>query len=122
MPGCMPTRPQPWPHQKSSDHRRSTRRHRIPAGLFYLASFALSSCGLSIPLVWDGGWANIVLSLLVVVAASLNLVLDFDLIERGVGGGVPVFMSWHAAFALIVTVIWLYLEMLRLLPLIRSRR
>ncbi len=56
-----------------------------------------------------------------VVIASLNLVLDFDFIEHGAEHGAPKFMEWYAAFGLMVTLIWLYLEILRLLSKLRSR-
>jgi uncharacterized YccA/Bax inhibitor family protein len=62
-----------------------------------------------------GGFWGIAFSLFVVVIAALNLVLDFDMIETGVNGGAPKYMEWYGAFGLMVTLIWLYLEMLRLL-------
>jgi uncharacterized YccA/Bax inhibitor family protein len=55
------------------------------------------------------------------VVAALNLVLDFDLIERGARSGAPAYMEWYAAFGLLVTLVWLYLELLRLLGRLRSR-
>ena len=60
------------------------------------------------------------LSLFVVVVAALNLVLDFDFIERG-DGIAPRYMEWYAAFGLILTLVWLYLELLRLLSKLRER-
>jgi uncharacterized YccA/Bax inhibitor family protein len=57
-----------------------------------------------------------------VVIAALNLVLDFDFIEHGAESGAPKYMEWYAAFGLIVTLIWLYIEILRLLSKIASRR
>jgi uncharacterized YccA/Bax inhibitor family protein len=60
-------------------------------------------------------------SLFVVVIAALNLVLDFDFIESGAAAGAPKYMEWYAAFGLMVTLIWLYLEVLRLLTKLRSR-
>jgi uncharacterized YccA/Bax inhibitor family protein len=62
-----------------------------------------------------GGFWGIAFSLFVVVIAALNLVLDFDMIETGVNGGAPKYMEWYGAFGLMVTLIWLYHEMLRLL-------
>jgi len=59
-------------------------------------------------------------SLVVVVIATLNLVLDFDFIEKGVESGAPKYMEWYGAFGLIVTLVWLYLEMLRLLSKLRD--
>jgi uncharacterized YccA/Bax inhibitor family protein len=64
---------------------------------------------------------GILFSLFVVVIAALNLVLDFDLIESGVAGGAPKYMEWYCAFALLVTLVWLYIEMLRLLAKLRRR-
>ena len=59
---------------------------------------------------------------MVVVIAALNLVLDFDFIERGAESGAPKYMEWYAAFGLLVTLVWLYLEMLRLLSKLQDRR
>ena len=61
-------------------------------------------------------------SLVVVVIAALNLVLDFDFIEQGAEQGAPKYMEWYGAFGLLVTLIWLYLEMLRLLSKLQERR
>jgi uncharacterized YccA/Bax inhibitor family protein len=60
-------------------------------------------------------------SLFIVVIAALNLVLDFDFIEHGAAAGAPKYMEWYAAFGLMVTLIWLYIEILRLLSKLRSR-
>ncbi|MEO7382397.1 MAG: Bax inhibitor-1/YccA family protein, partial [Paracoccaceae bacterium] len=57
----------------------------------------------------------------VVIVAALNLVLDFDFIEKGVDAGAPKYMEWYAAFGLLVTLVWLYLEILRLLSKLQSR-
>ncbi|SVE53309.1 uncharacterized protein METZ01_LOCUS506163, partial [marine metagenome] len=61
-------------------------------------------------------------SIVVVVIASLNLVLDFDFIEQGAEQGAPKYMEWYGAFGLLVTLVWLYLEILRLLAKLYSRR
>ena len=61
-------------------------------------------------------------SIVVVIIASLNLVLDFDFIEEGAEKGAPKFMEWYGAFGLLVTLIWLYLEILRLLAKLNSRK
>lgn len=87
---------------------------------FYMVSLLLSLFGASVPLVWDGGAVGILFSAFVVVVASFNLLLDFDLIERGAASRAPAYMDWYAAFGLMVTVVWIYLEMLRLLSKIRS--
>ena len=61
-------------------------------------------------------------SLFVVIIASLNLVMDFDFIEEGASNGAPKYMEWYGAFGLLVTLIWLYLEILRLLAKLSSRK
>ena len=83
--------------------------------LLYVASIGLGFFGISIPFIHDGGPIGIGFSLFVVVIASLNLVLDFDFIESGAEHGAPKYMEWYAAFGLLVTLVWLYLEILRLL-------
>jgi len=88
--------------------------------LFYLISIGLSLFGVDMPFIWDGGPVSILISLLIVGVASFNLLLDFDIIERGIKEGAPGWMSWFAAFGLMVTVVWLYLEILRLLALTRD--
>ena len=71
--------------------------------------------------IHDSGWMGIGFSLVVVVVAALNLVLDFDFIEQGVEQGAPKYMEWYGAFGLLVTLVWLYLEILRLLSKLQSR-
>jgi uncharacterized YccA/Bax inhibitor family protein len=90
--------------------------------LVYLATMVLGFFGVHIPYIHQGGWIGIGFSLFVVIVAALNLVLDFDFIERGAQSGAPRYMEWYAAFGLIVTLIWLYIEILRLLAKSRSRR
>ena len=89
--------------------------------LFYLAQFVLSFFGISFHTVNSGTPIGIGFSLLVVGIAALNLVLDFDLIEQGARQGAPRYMEWYGAFGLILTLIWLYLEILRLLQKFQSR-
>jgi uncharacterized YccA/Bax inhibitor family protein len=72
--------------------------------------------------IHDSGTVGIVFSLVVVTVAALNLVLDFDFIEQGVEARAPKYMEWYAAFGLLVTLVWLYLEILRLLSKLQSRR
>jgi uncharacterized YccA/Bax inhibitor family protein len=86
----------------------------------YLISIVMGFFGRTIPFIHDSGPVGIIFSLFVVVIAALNLVMDFDFIERGAEYGAPRYMEWYGAFALIVTLIWLYLEILRLLA--KSRR
>jgi uncharacterized YccA/Bax inhibitor family protein len=90
--------------------------------LLYLASFILDFFGVRIPGIFDAGLVGILFSGFVVTIAALNLVLDFDLIERGAAQGAPKYMEWYGAFALLVTLIWLYIEILRLLSKLRERR
>lgn len=89
--------------------------------IFYLVTMALSFFGISVPFVYGGGWLGIGFSLFVIVIAALNFVLDFDMIEQGARRGVPKYMEWYCSFALMVTLIWLYVEFLRLLSQLRSR-
>ena len=84
--------------------------------VFYLVEMALSVFfHFQFSAINGGGFWGIAFSLFVVVIAALNLVLDFDMIETGVRGGAPKYMEWYGAFGLMVTLIWHYLEMLRLL-------
>jgi len=83
--------------------------------LYYLVAMGLMFFGIHAPLIWDSGPLGIGFSIFVVLIASLNLVVDFDFIEEGVREGAPKYMEWYGAFGLIVTLVWLYLEILRLL-------
>jgi len=91
--------------------------------LVYLTSFIMSFFGASIPIInpLNGSIISIGFSLFVVVIAALNLVLDFDFIEEGAENGAPKYMEWYSAFGLMVTLVWLYLEILKLLSKLRSR-
>jgi len=89
--------------------------------IFYLVSMVLGMFGIQIPGLFGNGIIGIGFSVVAVVIAALNLVLDFDFIERGAAGGAPKFMEWYGAFGLLVTLVWLYLEILRLLSKLRSR-
>ena len=90
-------------------------------GLVYLLSFVLGFFGISVPLIHSSGTFGILFSVFVVVIAALNLVLDFDFIEQGAERGAPKYMEWYGAFGLMVTLVWLYLEILRLLAKLQSR-
>ena len=90
-------------------------------GLIYLVSFVMGFFGTSIPYIHESGWIGIGFSLFVVVIAAMNLVLDFDFIEEGSDKGAPKYMEWYAAFALLVTLVWLYIEILKLLAKLRRR-
>jgi len=91
--------------------------------IVYLASFIMSmfGSGMSIMNPDNSSLMSIGFSLFVVVIASLNLVLDFDYIEEAVDNGAPKYMEWYGAFGLLVTLIWLYLEILRLLAKLSGR-
>jgi len=89
--------------------------------MIYLATIVLGMFGVSIPFIHESGLIGIGFSLFVVTIAALNLVLDFDFIETGAETGAPKFMEWYAAFGLMVTLVWLYIEILRLLAKLRSR-
>ncbi len=91
-------------------------------GVLYLISFVMNMFGSAgIGFIHSNGLFGIGFSLFVVAIAALNLVLDFDFIEQGAEQGAPKYMEWFGAFSLMVTLIWLYLEMLRLLAKLRSR-
>lgn len=90
--------------------------------LIYLVGYIMSFFGSGIPYIHENGLIGIGFSLVVVVIAALNLVLDFDFIEKGAEHGAPKFMEWYAAFGLMVTLIWLYIEILRLLSKLNSRK
>jgi uncharacterized YccA/Bax inhibitor family protein len=89
--------------------------------VFYLLQMLLGFFGFQFTSINGSGPIGIGFSLIVVGVAALNLVLDFDFIERGVQYGAPKYMEWYGAFGIIVTLVWLYLEMLRLLSKLRSR-
>lgn len=89
--------------------------------LYYVVSLALSFFGIRAPLIQDNSLLGIGFTLVVVVIASLNLVVDFDFIEQGADKGAPKYMEWYGAFGIIVTLVWLYIELLRLLSKLRSR-
>ena len=90
--------------------------------VMYLLSFVLGFFGIQMSFLHDSSPLSIGISLVIVVVAALNLVLDFDFIERGVAHGAPKFMEWYAAFGLLVTLVWLYLEILRLLSKLQDRK
>jgi len=91
-------------------------------GLVYLIGMVMSFFGAGIPLIHGSGPIGIGFSVVVVGVAALNLVLDFDFIEQGAERRVPKYMEWYAAFGLLVTLVWLYLELLRLLAKLQDRR
>tara|TARA_Y100001968_G_scaffold49358_1_gene39728 strand:- start:1557 stop:2297 length:741 start_codon:yes stop_codon:yes gene_type:complete len=92
-------------------------------GILYLINFImhLFGSGMTIMSPHNGGTFSIGLSIFVVIIASLNLVLDFDFIEEGAERGAPKYMEWYGAFGLMITLVWLYLEILKLLAKLQSR-
>ncbi|PSL48866.1 putative YccA/Bax inhibitor family protein [Chitinophaga niastensis] len=84
-------------------------------GIFYLIALALRMFHIEMPLIHSSGTFGIIFSLVVVSIAALNLILDFDMIEQGAAQGAPKYFEWYASFGLMVTLVWLYLEILRLL-------
>lgn len=91
--------------------------------LVYLVTFLLGIFGIGqLGFIHGSGLLGIGFSLFVVVIAALNLVLDFDFIESGSARGAPKYMEWYAAFGLMVTLIWLYIEILRLLAKLAANR
>jgi uncharacterized YccA/Bax inhibitor family protein len=89
--------------------------------LFYLASFVLGFFGVRLPLIHDAGPFGIAFSAIVVGVAAFSLLLDFDMIEQGVAARAPRYMEWYGAFSVLVGLVWLYLEMLRLLSKLQRR-
>jgi uncharacterized YccA/Bax inhibitor family protein len=90
--------------------------------LVYLISLAISLFGMQVPFIQDATPISIGFSLFVVGLAAFNLVLDFDFIEQGARAEAPKYMEWYGAFGLMVTLVWLYLEILRLLRKLNDRR
>jgi len=90
--------------------------------LVYLIDILLRLFGMAVPFINESGPLGILISMVIVCIAALNLVLDFDFIERGAAARAPRYMEWYAAFGLLVTLVWLYLEILRLLAKLRQRR
>ncbi|MGA0242220.1 MAG: Bax inhibitor-1/YccA family protein, partial [Candidatus Marinamargulisbacteria bacterium] len=90
--------------------------------VFYIINFFLGLFGMGITSIYGNGIVGIGFSIIVVAIAALNLVLDFDFIENGAKYGAPKYMEWYGAFGLMVTLIWLYIEILRLLAKLQSRR
>jgi uncharacterized YccA/Bax inhibitor family protein len=94
----------------------------VGIGIFYLLVMVLGMFGINnMTFLHEGTPLGIGISLFVVAIAALNLILDFDMIEQGAAVGAPKYMEWYGAFGLMVTFVWLYLEMLRLLSKLNSR-
>lgn len=89
--------------------------------IFYLVMLVLSFFGIQPAFMYGNSWLSIGISLFVVVIAALNFIIDFDIIEQGAKSSMPKYMEWYGAFALMITLIWLYIEFLRLLSKLRQR-
>lgn len=89
--------------------------------LVFLVTMVLQMFGVNIPFMYDNSLLGIGFNLLVIGIAAFNLLLDFDVIETGAQMGAPKYMEWYGAFGLLVTLVWLYIEMLRLLSRLRRR-
>ena len=90
--------------------------------LLYFVSWILGMFGVHMGFMHDSSMLSIGISAVIVIVAALNLVLDFDFIEQGAQLGAPKYLEWYAGFGLLVTLVWLYLEILRLLAKLSSRR
>ncbi len=89
--------------------------------LVYVVDLVLSMFGVRMPLIHESGWLGIGISVVIAGIAAFNLLIDFAMIENGVSNGSPKYMEWYCGMALLVTLVWLYLELLRLLSKLRSR-
>jgi uncharacterized YccA/Bax inhibitor family protein len=89
--------------------------------LVYLVDIVMNMFGARVPLIHESGWLGIGISLVIVGIAAFNLLIDFAVIENGVRRNSPKFMEWYCGMALLVTLVWLYLEILRLLAKLRGR-
>lgn len=89
--------------------------------VYYLTALIMNFFNVNMPLIHESTPAGIFFSILVIILAAFNLVVDFDFIEQGVEQKVPKYMEWYGAFGLLVTIIWLYIEILRLLAKLRRR-
>ena len=95
----------------------------VGIAIFYVLVMVLRLFGFdNMPFLHEGSVFGIIFSLFVVTIAALNLILDFDMIEKGAEMGAPKYMEWYGAFGLLVTIVWLYLEILRLLSKISGRK
>lgn len=89
--------------------------------ILYLVSMLMNMFGYRMPFLHSNGLVGIGINAVIVVVAALNLVLDFDFIEEGAKRGAPKYMEWYAGYGLLVTLVWLYVEFLRLLSKLNSR-
>jgi uncharacterized YccA/Bax inhibitor family protein len=88
--------------------------------LIYMLSWILSFFGIHMPYIHEGGTFGILFSVVVIGIAALNLLLDFDLFEKGEEYGAPEYMEWFAGMGLLITIVWIYIEILRLLTKLKD--
>ena len=93
----------------------------ISIAIFYLAMFVLSFFNITPDFFYGSGTVSLLISGAIIIIAALNLILDFDFIEKGSAAGYPKYMEWYAAFGLMVTIVWLYIEILRILAKFRNK-
>jgi len=93
----------------------------IGVALVYLLSFVLRMFGVAVPFLHDSTLIGIGISVVIIIIAALNFILDFNFIEEGAENGSPKYMEWYASFGLLVTLVWLYIEIIRLLSKLASR-
>ena len=86
----------------------------------YMLNFVLSFFGINLPYLHDGGMIGIGISLLIIGVAAMNLLLDFDNFDKGEQYGAPAYMEWFSAMGLLITLVWLYIEILRLIAIFSS--
>ncbi len=89
--------------------------------VFYMLTWILGMFGFTFPSIRGSGMLSIGISVVICAVAALNLIIDFDVIEQGAAYGAPKYMEWYGAFGLMVTLVWLYVELLRLLAKLRDR-
>ncbi|MFT3682951.1 MAG: Bax inhibitor-1/YccA family protein [Ferruginibacter sp.] len=94
----------------------------VGLAIFYLIAFVLRMFGVPMAFLHEGSPIGIGFSLIVIAIAALQLVLNFDMVEQGAEAGAPKYMEWYCAFGLMVTIVWLYLEILRLLAKLNDRK
>lgn len=90
--------------------------------IVYLVTMVLGFFGINVAFIQGSGLFSILFSIFVCAIAALNFVIDFDFIEQGAKNNVPKYMEWYGAFAMMVTLIWLYIEILRLLAKLNERK
>jgi len=105
----------------SPGFRRGVIAATAGVALVYLLSFVLGLFGVTVPYLHDSTPIGIGISIVIIIIAALNFVLDFNFIEEGAQQGAPKYMEWYGSFGLLVTLVWLYIEIIRLLSKLANR-